>query len=68
MTGEARVRREAAACTAAARPPAVRAPRGSKSAAKTLAELAEENDWKNDVVLFWVPPQIRCWRPPAVAT
>jgi len=46
----------------------VRAPRGSKSAAQTLAELAEENDWKNDVVLFWVPPQIRCRWPPVVAT
>ncbi len=62
------MRREAAACAAAARRPAVRAPRGSKSAAQTLAELAEENDWKNDVVLFWVPPQIRCRWPPVVAT
>ncbi|KAK9836967.1 hypothetical protein WJX81_003085 [Elliptochloris bilobata] len=25
----------------------------------TLAELVEENDWKNDVVLFWLPREFR---------
>jgi hypothetical protein len=30
-----------------------------KSKTQTLAELKEENDWKNDLVLFWVPQAIR---------
>lgn len=30
-----------------------------KSKEQTLAELREENDWKNDLILFWLPPAVR---------
>ncbi len=33
--------------------------RRAKSKEQTLAELREENDWKNDLILFWMPTSIR---------
>ena len=54
-------------CSAAvAQPAALPAQRRVKSKAQTLAELAEENDWKNDVVLFWLPQEFRCAADPAL--
>lgn len=32
---------------------------GSKSRAQTIRELIEENDWKNDLILFWMPAGFR---------
>jgi hypothetical protein len=31
----------------------------AKSKEQTLAELKEENDWKNDLILFWLPSSVR---------
>lgn len=30
-----------------------------KTKEQTLAELKEENEWKNDLVLFWLPQSLR---------
>ena len=48
----------------AAEPAALPSQRRVTSKAHTLAELAEENDWKNDVVLFWLPQHFRCGADP----
>ncbi len=29
--------------------------RGSKPKSQVIAELREENDWKNNLILFWLP-------------
>ena len=31
----------------------------SSRAAETMWELREENDWKNDLILFWMPSNVR---------
>ena len=31
----------------------------AKSKEQTLAELRDENDWKNDLILFWLPSSFR---------
>ena len=54
------------ACNAKLAEPAALPPQQRvKSKAQTLAELTEENDWKNDVVLFWLPQEFRCAANPA---
>ncbi|BDA50276.1 probable lathosterol oxidase at C-terminar half [Coccomyxa sp. Obi] len=35
----------------------------AKSKEQTLAELREENDWKNDLILFWLPAPVRAKMP-----
>ncbi|CAK0786650.1 hypothetical protein CVIRNUC_009864 [Coccomyxa viridis] len=37
-----------------------------KTREQTLAELREENEWKNDLILFWLPQSLRAQMPRTV--